>query len=183
MNGFGGRCPVQHGGHSACFFHIRMWRLTVARLSLFGAALAPGALVSVAEAGNGRSGPVAATAVSVLLVILLILLAILLVGGTVFDLAARREEEAEWLEERVADAVRAVLGTVPIVVLADFPGTRRSPVVIELSGTVPTAQLREAVRGVVTEEMAQIGREFQLDDRLQVSEPTDQYRQPAARFA
>jgi hypothetical protein len=160
-----------------------MWRLTPALLGLSGAALAPVALISFAEAGNGRSGPVAAMAVSVLLVILVILLAILLVGGTLFDLAARREEEAEWLEERVADAVRAALGTVPIVVLADFPGSRRSPVVIELSGTVPNPELREAARGIVAQEMARIGREYQIDDRLQVSKLSDQYGEPATRLA
>jgi hypothetical protein len=159
-----------------------MLRFTVSLGSLV-IALETVAFVPVAEAGNGRSGPMAAAAMIVLLSVLLILLAVLVVGGTFFDLAARREEDAEWIEERVAGAVRNALGTVPIVVLADFPGTRRSPVVIELSGSVPTREMREAVHGVVTQEMAQTGRDFQIDDRLEVRQPTDQYRQPATRLA
>jgi hypothetical protein len=142
-----------------------------------------GAGIAVAEAGNGRAGPLAAGAVSVLLVALLVLLAIFLVGGTLFDLTARREEEAEWFEERIAGAVRATLGTVPVVVLAEVSGSRRSPVLIELSGTVATRELRDAVRGVVREEMARIGRPVQIDDRLEVKEPADLYREPAARIA
>ena len=166
-----------------------MHRLTVLRPSaLVTAIVLTSFFVTAAEAGNGRSQAVGAVAVPVLLGVFLVLLAVVMVGGTRFDLAARREEDNELLEDRIAEAVREALGNVPILILADIPrtrrspGTRRSPVVIELSGTVTTRARREAVLRVVTEEISSIGGDIRIDDRIEV-EMAEPYHQHTARFA
>lgn len=160
-----------------------MHRLTVLRPSaLVTAIVLTSFFVTAAEAGNGRSQAVGAVAVPVLLGVFLVLLAVVMVGGTRFDLAARREEDNELLEDRIAEAVREALGNVPILILADIPRTRRSPAVIELSGTVPTRARREAVLRVVTEEISSIGGDIRIEDRIEV-EMAEPYHQHTARFA
>ena len=160
-----------------------MHRLTVLRPSaLVTAIVLTSFFVTAAEAGNGRSQAVGAVAVPVLLGVFLVLLAVVMVGGTRFDLAARREEDNELLEDRIAEAVREALGNVPILILADIPGTRRSPAVIELSGTVTTRARREAVLRVVTEEISSIGGDIRIEDRIEV-EMAEPYHQHTARFA
>ena len=160
-----------------------MHRLTVLRPSaLVTAIVLTSFFVTAAEAGNGRSQAVGAVAVPVLLGVFLVLLTVVMVGGTRFDLAARREEDNELLEDRIAEAVREALGNVPILILADIPGTRRSPAVIELSGTVTTRARREAVLRVVTEEISSIGGDIRIEDRIEV-EMAEPYHQHTARFA
>ncbi len=154
-----------------------MHRLTVLRPSaLVTAIVLTSFFVTAAEAGNGRSQAVGAVAVPVLLGVFLVLLAVVMVGGTRFDLAACREEDNELLEDRIAEAVREALGNVPILILADIPRTRRSPAVIELSGTVPTRARREAVLRVVTEEISSIGGDIRVEDRIEV-EMAEPYHQ------
>lgn len=159
-----------------------MCRLTGLCPSALVTAIALTSFATPAEAGNGRSQALGAVAVPVVLGVFLVLLAVVMVGGTLFDLAARREEDNELLEDRIAEAVREALGNVPILILADIPGTRRSPVVIELSGTVPASALREAVLRVVREEISRIGRDIRIEDRIEV-ETAEPYHQHTARFA
>lgn len=159
-----------------------MWRFSAGlQTALIAVLVSP--FVRAAEAGNGRTEPFAGLAASIILLLFLALLAVVVVGGTLFDLAARREEEAGWLEERIVDAVNEALGTVPIVVLVELPDTRRAPVVVELSGTLPSWELRKAVLSVVTEGISRIRRDVRIEDRLEVRDAADRYRQLTARPA
>jgi len=107
--------------------------------------------------------------VAILAVVLLMLLAI---GVTVklFDRKRKREEEAVSLQSLISDALLLdpSLARLPITAFADSSLWRRSPVVITITGTVPTPEQREAVMRLVVQALSRRHAFARPEDRLVV---------------
>jgi Ca2+/Na+ antiporter len=110
-------------------------------------------------------------------VVFVVLLVVVAVGIKLFDLTGRREERAERVQNRIAEQLRAALGDVPITVVAYASPAARAPLVIELTGSVPTEAARDAILGLVRREAARLGRDIHVADRLEVESVA---RRPAA---
>jgi hypothetical protein len=154
----------------------RAFVITVAVLALLAL---PGALASgwaqtpaapapaAPSAGPGSSGSGAFIAAAILMVGLLVIL-----GAAVkfFDLRRKREAEAVHLQAQISDALLrdpALFG-LPITPTARVPLWRGSPALIEVSGQVPSSEVREAVIRIVQEEAARIRPDFTIQNRLAV---------------
>ncbi len=107
--------------------------------------------------------------VAILAVVLLMLLAI---GVTVklFDRKRKREEEAVSLQSLISDALLLdpSLARLPLTAFADSSLWRRSPVVITITGTVPTPEQREAVMRLVVQALSRRHAFARPEDRLVV---------------
>jgi len=110
-----------------------------------------------------------------------LLLVVLVIGAGVmfFDLAGRREEDAEWLQMKIIDGLRRnpALTSLKILPAVYVPFGRRTIVTVELSGDVPSEAARSAVLDIVQETARKRRREIEIDDRLIID------RQVAARAA
>jgi hypothetical protein len=110
-------------------------------------------------------------AVVVVTAVLLLLVIAVGAGIAVFDRRDRRDEEAVWLQTRVArrlqrDAHLSVLSIRPVVRFSD---SRQAPVVVTLQGQVPNDAVRRTVLDAAAEEIARSrpGLHFELQDELQ----------------
>jgi hypothetical protein len=110
---------------------------------------------------------------------LLLVILVIGVGVMFFDLAGRREEDAEWLQMKIFDALRRnpVLANLRILPVVYVPIGKRATVKVELSGEVPSEAARSAVLAIVQEMARKLRRGIEIDDRLAIS------RQAAARAA
>jgi hypothetical protein len=124
------------------------------------APLSPTAPVTPAPQGAGTG---VATVVA-----LLVLLAIIVVAVKLYDLKRKREEEALALEARISDAllVHPSLTGLPVIASAHVPMFGRSAPVVEVSGTVPTDELRQAALEVVRRELPDS--DVRIEDRIVV---------------
>ena len=107
--------------------------------------------------------------VAILVVVLLILLAIG-VAVKLFDRKRKREDEALLLQSQISDALlldRSLAG-LPIIAVADSSLWGRSPVVVAITGTVPTPEQREAVMQLVGQELSRRHAFARAEDRLLV---------------
>jgi hypothetical protein len=107
--------------------------------------------------------------VAILAVVLLILLAIG-VAVKLFDRKRKREDEAVSLQSQISDALlldRSLAG-LPIIAVADSSLWGRSPVVVAITGTVPTPEQREAVMRLVGQELSRRHAFARAEDRLLV---------------
>jgi len=102
---------------------------------------------------------------------LLLLLLVIGAGLTLFDLAERREEDAEWLQMKIIDGLRRdpVLSNLEVLPVAHVPIAKRATVTIELSGEVPSEAARGAVLAIVRGTARKLRREVDIDDRLAIS--------------
>lgn len=138
----------------------------LAGVRLLTAMGSPSGMVAVA-AGEVPSDKIAAL-VLVVGLLLLLLIVVVGIGIKVFDLGGRREEEAEWLQMMIAEALRREVGYLPVVPVVRVPSSQRFPVIVELAGRVPTPELRDLVRQIVEEEVSRRRPHHQIDDRLEV---------------
>jgi hypothetical protein len=107
--------------------------------------------------------------VAILAAVLLILLAIG-VAVKLFDRKRKREDEALSLQSQISDALlldRSLAG-LPIIAVADRSLWGRSPVVVAITGTVPTPEQREAVMRLVGQELSRRHAFARAEDRLLV---------------
>jgi len=113
-----------------------------------------------AEGSNGL--------IAVLLVIGL--LVVIGVVGKMVDFRTKREDEAVRLQAQISDALMRdqMLSRFPITPTAHAPIWRRSTVTIEVSGQVPTSELRRAVLRLVEQEASRIRSDFRIHDRIAV---------------
>ena len=101
-------------------------------------------------------------------------LASVAVAYALYDLKRRRAEMSAGLRARVAGTLRAepTLAGLPVVVDVHPSLRRDSPLTLEITGTVPTAEMRDAVLLVVAREVARSQPDARVDDRI-VVDPSD----------
>jgi len=106
----------------------------------------------------------------VVLLVIIGLIAVLGIAVKASDLRRRRTDAAVALQGRIADALLAdpTLGHQPIVATAHTPFWGRSPVTLEVSGPVPSPELREAAMSLVIREAFNSGLRFRVEDRIVV---------------
>jgi hypothetical protein len=122
-----------------------------------------GATPAAPDGGWGATG----VAVVVVVVGLLVIVGVLV---KMFDLKRKREAEAVYLQAQISDALlrEAALFRLPITPTAHIPFWAGSPVTIELSGQVPTREMRDLVVRIAEAETARTREDFRIDDRIGV---------------
>src|SRR5438876_2032641 len=104
--------------------------------------------------------------VAALVVVLLIAVGVMV---KLYDLRRKREDEAVALQARLSDALLAEpsLGSLPLVPTVRIP-MRGSPVTIEIVGTVPRPELRQAAIDFVVREAARSVKSYRVEDRISI---------------
>ncbi len=99
-----------------------------------------------------------------------LLLVVLVVGAGVmfFDLAGRREEDAEWLQATINNELRRDpgLSRFPVLPVVHPPVGAGVAMTVELEGEVPSEAARGAVVHIVQGTARKLRREIEIDDRL-----------------
>lgn len=103
-------------------------------------------------------------------VLFLALLLVLVIGAGLkfFDLAGRREAEAEHLEDRITAALYRSFGDISVRPLADVPTSKGSGVIVEIHGPLRSVELKEAVLRVAQQELTRIRSDGRVEDRVAV---------------
>jgi hypothetical protein len=106
----------------------------------------------------------------VLVSAIVILLLIVGVGVKLYDLKRKQEQDAAALQARISDALMTdpMLSPFPITPTAHIPLWSGKPVMVEVTGTVPGAGLRQAAVDLVLREALRTGRTCRLVDRISV---------------
>jgi hypothetical protein len=120
--------------------------------------------VTGAPAAAGSGGYVAAT---------IVIIALLVVIGVVvklFDLKRKRSAEAVHLQAQISDALLREQNVfrLPVTPTAHVPFLKGTPAVIEVSGEVPSSELKETVLRLVKNEASRIREDVRVEDRLAV---------------
>jgi hypothetical protein len=104
--------------------------------------------------------------VAALVVVLLVAVGVMV---KLYDLRRKREDEAVALQARLSDALLAEpsLSSLPLVPTVRIP-MRGSPVTIEIVGTVPRAELRQAAVDLVVREAARSVKSYRVDARISI---------------
>jgi hypothetical protein len=104
--------------------------------------------------------------VAALVVVLLIAVGVMV---KLYDLRRKREDEAVALQARLSDALLAEpsLSSLPLVPTVRIP-MRGSPVSIEIVGTVPRPELRQAAVDLVVREAARSVKSYRVDARISI---------------
>ena len=147
-----------------------------ARKELFVLAAIVAVLVSLApvwaQAPTPSSSPSAGPEGGGALVVVVVvgLIAIIGIAVKVSDFKRRRTDAAIGLQGRIADVLltEPLLARTPIAVTAHTPLWGRSPVILEVSGIAPKADLKELVIAMVMREAMGSGFRFRIEDRLVV---------------
>ena len=103
----------------------------------------------------------------------LALLVILVVGIRFYDRYRKREANAIGLQSRLSDALltdRALQSAI-VTVTVHTPMWKRSPLIVEVRGDVPSAGLRDAVLRVVQREATQLKSNVEIEDKLLIVPP------------
>jgi hypothetical protein len=143
-------------------------------------AVVPGAVLSLFAAWSGAAAqdapaaaPTGGGAVLYLIVAVSVVLAIVIVAARLHDLRNRRETEALALQSRLSDALltdRAFQGTT-VTATVHAPLRQSAPLRVEVSGQVPSQDLRAMVLRRIQREAAQAGRAVEIEDRVMVLVP------------
>src|SRR4026207_1815022 len=101
---------------------------------------------------------------------MLALVVLLGIAVKLYDLKRKREEEAVAAQARISDALLrdATLSGLPLTPTAHSPLWSGTPLTLEITGSVPKTELREAALGVARREMASSRDDFRLEDRVAV---------------
>lgn len=105
-------------------------------------------------------------------IVILVVALVVGVGIKLFDLSGCREDDAERLQDRMAERLRSAVGEVPLTIVANASGSSREPVVIEIAGPVATVEARERVLRQARFEASRLGRDVRVADRLEVRNVT-----------
>jgi hypothetical protein len=128
------------------------------------------AIPAIPTAPSPSAGATGAGGGVVLVGVLIALFVIIGVAVKMYDWKRKRDEEAMYLQARIADALLldASLAALPVAATVHAPFARRSPVRIEVTGQVPAPTLREAVLNIVNAEASRSGLEFTVEEHLTV---------------
>ena len=115
-------------------------------------------------AAAGSGGYVAAT---------IVIIALLVVIGVVvklFDLKRKRSAEAVHLQAQISDALLREQNVfrLPVTPTAHVPFLTGTPAVVEVSGEVPSTEIKETVLRLVKNEASRIRDDVRVEDRLAV---------------
>jgi hypothetical protein len=101
---------------------------------------------------------------------MLSLVVLLGIGVKLYDLKRKREEEAVAAQARVSDALLmdASLAGLPLTPTAHVPLWKGTPLVVEIKGAVPRAELRSAAVDVARREISRSRSDFQVEDHIKV---------------
>jgi hypothetical protein len=101
---------------------------------------------------------------------MLSLVVVLGIAVKLYDLKRRREEEAVAAQARVSDALLmdATLAGLPLTPTAHLPLWKGTPLVVEITGAVPKAELRTAALDVARREISRSRSDFQVEDHIKV---------------
>jgi hypothetical protein len=92
-------------------------------------------------------------------------------GVKLYDLKRKREDEGVALQSRLSDLIftEPSVAGLPLTPSVHVPLARRSPVVITLTGSVPSPALREVIIERVDREAASVRRNHRIEDRIIVA--------------
>src|SRR5216683_5149300 len=169
---------AQHPDRRASMNPYRTSHRRATRLAIFSAQLLPlfafliRAMAQTTAADSpstvpASSNPGGAIAIVVVVVALLMVIG---VGVKLYDRKRKREEEVMALQSLISDALLLdpSLARLPITAFAGGSLWRRSPVVITITGTVPTPEQREAVMRLVVQALSRRHAFARPEDRLVV---------------
>jgi hypothetical protein len=111
------------------------------------------------------------TTMEIIVVAAMLSLVVLLgIGVKLYDLKRKREEEAVAAQARVSDALLmdASLAGLPLTPTAHVPLWKGTPLVVEIKGAVPRAELRSAAVDVARREISRSRSDFQVEDHIKV---------------
>ncbi len=147
---------------SALLLVSASWTVNAWAQAVPNPAMPPGTPES--SAAGGGAGLAAVLAVAGLLVIIG-------VAVKLFDLKNQRESESVQLQAQVSDALlrEPSLARLRVTPTAHVPLWTGSPATIEVSGEVPTPELKDTVLRIVRDEAARVRSDVQVEDRLAVS--------------
>jgi hypothetical protein len=101
---------------------------------------------------------------------MLVMVLAISVAVKLFDRHRKREDEALSLQSQISDALLqdpSLVG-LPITAFAGGSHWRRSPLVVAITGTVPTPELRDVVMRLVVQELSRRQPGARAEDRLVV---------------
>ena len=104
-------------------------------------------------------------------VVALMMLALIVVVGVsvkLFDLKRKRSAEEVQLQAQISDALLREQNVfrLPVTPTAHVPFLTGSPATVEVSGEVPTAELRDTVIRLVRNEASRIRQDVEVEDHL-----------------
>jgi hypothetical protein len=120
---------------------------------------------------DAPSGATEVTGMEIIVVAAMLSLVVLLgIGVKLYDLKRKREEEAVAAQARVSDALLmdASLAGLPLTPTAHVPLWKGTPLVVEIKGAVPRAELRSAAVDVARREISRSRSDFQVEDHIKV---------------
>jgi hypothetical protein len=120
--------------------------------------------------GDAASRAAEVTTMEIIVVAAMLSLVVLLgIGVKLYDLKRKREEEAVAAQARVSDALLmdASLAGLPLTPTAHVP-LWKGPLVVEIKGAVPRAELRSAAIDVASREISRSRADFQVEDHIKV---------------
>ncbi len=153
-------------------------RMRATRLAAFISRLLPllafptRAVAQTTGVGSPPTAPASPTpggAIAVVVVVVAVLLAVG-IGVKLYDLKRKREQELLSLQAQISDALLLdpLVARLPIATFASRSLSRRAPVVVAVTGPVPTPELRDAVMRLVEQELSRRQPGARAEDRLVV---------------
>src|SRR6266849_5992442 len=117
--------------------------------------------------------PPAADSGSTAIAAVVVVLGLLVIIGLVvklFDLKRKRESEGVQLQAQVSDALlrEPSLAGLPLTPTAHIPMWTGTPATIEVTGQVPTPELKDIALRLVRDEAARTRADSQIEDRLSI---------------
>ena len=119
---------------------------------------------SASAASSGTSGTIA------MLAVLAGLIVIVAIGVKLYDLKRKREADSVHLQAQLSDALlreSSLFGS-PVTPTVHVPMWSGTPAVIEVTGEVPSQEVRDSALAIVRAEASRVRSDFTIADKLSV---------------